>query len=99
MDPAVGIFLVVADNEAATIAEAMALISGHVTVIVVGVPLSPQIAQALVEVVIGTVGAGASVHPQCRVVIVVVIVVRPCSHASQTSIQTATGDLLNSSLN
>jgi hypothetical protein len=98
MDPAIGIIPVVAGNEAAADAEAMALRSGQVTVIVAGVPPSPQTAQGLVEVVIRTVGAGVSVHPQCRVVIVVVIVVQPCSHTSQTSTQTARSELLSSGL-
>lgn len=66
------------------------------TITVAGVPLSPQTAQALVEVVMGMVGVGMSVHPQWRVVMVVVIVLRPCSHTSQTSTHTATSELLDS---
>jgi hypothetical protein len=68
---------------------AIALVSGQVIAIVVAAPPSPQIAQVLMVVVIRMVGAGVSVHPQWRLVMVVVIVVRPCSHTSQTSIQVA----------
>jgi hypothetical protein len=98
MDPAVSTAPVAAGNEAAAEAEAIALVSGQVTMAVAGVSPSPQTAQALVEVVIGMVGAGVSVHPQCMVEMVVVIVVSPCSHASQTSIQTATSQLLDNGL-
>ena len=96
MDPAVGAVPVAAGNEAATEAEAIALLSGQVTVMVAGLPPSPQTAQALEVVVIGMVGAGLSVHSQCKVVIAVVIVVMPCSQTSQTSTQTATTERLDS---
>jgi hypothetical protein len=90
MAPATGANPGAANSEATLEAEAIALVSGHVTVTVAREPSPPQMAQALTEVVIGMVGTGVSVHPQCRVVMVVVMVTRPCSHTSQTSIQTAT---------
>ena len=90
MVPAAGANPVAASKEATLEAEAIALVSGYVIVTVAREPSSPQMAQALVEVVIGMVGTGVCVHPQCSVVMVVVMVTRPCSHTSQTSIHTAT---------
>lgn len=97
-DPAADVVPVVASNEAAADAEAKGVASGDVTVTVAGLPPSPQAAQALVEVIIGMLGTGVSVHPQCRVVMVVVMVVRPFSHTSQTSIQTAMTESSDSAL-
>jgi hypothetical protein len=98
MEAVIGTIPVAAANEAAAPAEAIALVSGHVIVTVAGMPPSPQTAQALVEMVIGMVGTGVSVHPQCRLVMIVVIVVRPCSHTSHTSTHTATGESLDANL-
>jgi hypothetical protein len=80
----------VAASKATLEAAAIALVSGYVTVTVAREPSSPQMAQVLVEIVIGIVGTGACVHPQCSVVMVVVMVTRPCSHTSQISTHTAT---------
>ena len=89
MVPVAGANPVAASKEAALEADAIALVSGYVIATVAREPSSPQMAQALVEVVIGMVGTGVCVHPQCSVVMVVVMVTRPCSHTSQTSIHTA----------
>jgi hypothetical protein len=96
MVPAAGANLVAASNETTLEADAIALVSGYVTVTVAREPSSPQMAQAFVEVVIGIVGTGVCVHPQWSVVMVVVMVTRPCSHTSQTSIHTATINTLDS---
>ena len=76
-DPMVDVVPVAAVSEAAAETEAKALVSGYLTIMVAGVPPSPQTSQALAEVVIGMVGTGMSVHPQCCVVMVIVIVVTP----------------------